>query len=232
MYEQGLPAEHLFTPAGQAVSLGIHESQSRLWENFVGRSREFWEGLYPECRSNFSEALGSVTLDDFHAAINTVEPSFIRVEADEVTYNLHIILRFEIERALIGGKLEARDVPEAWNAKMKEMLGITPPDAARGCLQDIHWSAGLFGYFPTYALGNLYAAQFFEAAEKSMPDLRSDIRAGKFAGLLAWLRGNIHQHGMRYLPGELVQRVTGRPLSIEPFLNYVRTKFSPLYGLR
>lgn len=232
MYEQGLPTEHLFTPAGQAVSLGIHESQSRLWENFVGRSREFWEGLYPECRSNFSEALGSVALDDFHAAINIVEPSFIRVEADEVTYNLHIILRFEIERALIGGKLEARDVPEAWNAKMKEMLGITPPDAARGCLQDIHWSAGLFGYFPTYALGNLYAAQFFEAAEKVMPRLRGDIRAGNFADLLAWLRGNIHQHGMRYLPGELVQRVTGRPLSIEPFLNYVRTKFSPLYGLR
>lgn len=231
MYEQGLPAQHLFTPMGQAVSLGIHESQSRLWENFVGRSREFWEGLYPECQAIFREAFGDVTLDAFHAAINVIEPSFIRVEADEVTYNLHIILRFEIERDLIGGKLEARDVPEAWNAKMKEMLGISPPDAARGCLQDIHWSAGLFGYFPTYALGNLYAAQFFEAAAGAMPNLRGDIRAGNFADLLSWLRENIHQHGMRYLPGELVQRVTGRPLSIEPFLKYVRAKFAPLYGL-
>lgn len=232
MYEQGLPAEHVFTPAGAAVSLGIHESQSRLWENFVGRGREFWEGLYEsECRPAFPDALAGVSLDAFHGAINTVQPSFIRVEADEVTYNLHIILRFEIERALVAGRLQVRDVPDAWNASMRELLGITPPDAAQGCLQDIHWSAGLLGYFPTYALGNLYAAQFFAAAHRALPGLEDDIRAGRFAPLLGWLRSNIHCHGMRYLSGELVRRVTGEELSIQPFLRYVRRKFGVIYGL-
>lgn len=231
LYEQGLPVEHAFTPLGQPVSLGIHESQSRMWENFVGRSRAFWEKFYPEAQAAFADSLRDVSLDQFHAAINVVQPSYIRVEADEVTYNLHIIVRFEMERGLVSGKLAVKDVPEAWNARMKEFLGITPPDDAQGCLQDIHWSMGAFGYFPTYALGNLYAAQLFDAAKKAIPDLDGNIRAGRLRPLLDWLRENIHRHGQRYRAADLVQRVTGKPPSIEPFLAYVREKFSPVYGL-
>jgi carboxypeptidase Taq len=231
LYEQGLPADHQFTPAGNAVSLGIHESQSRMWENFVGRGREFWEGRYERCRATFPESLGNVSLDAFYGAINLVQPSLIRVEADEVTYNLHIILRFELERELIAGRLEVRDVPEAWNEKMRELFGITPPNNAEGCLQDIHWSMGAFGYFPTYALGNFYAAQFFAAARRAMPELADRIRRGDFRPLLDWLRSNIHAHGQRYRPAELVERVTGAPLSIEPFMGYLRDKFAPIYGL-
>ena len=231
LYEQGLPDDHGFTPRGAAVSLGIHESQSRLWENMVGRSRAFWERYYPQCRSIFSEALSNVELDDFYAAINTVAPSLIRVEADEVTYNLHIILRFEIERDLMEKRLSVGDLPEAWNAKMEELLGIRPPDNARGCLQDIHWSMGAFGYFPTYALGNLYAAQFFAAAKRAIGDLDEQIGRGEFEHLLGWLRENIHRHGQRFRAHELLQRVTGSALSIDPFLAYIRAKFSPIYGL-
>ncbi len=231
LYEQGLDPAHLFTPMGEAVSLGIHESQSRFWENLVGRSRAFWERYYPECQRAFTDALGDVSLDDFYAAINAVSPSPIRVEADEVTYNLHIILRFELERAMIEGSLAVEDIPEAWNAKMQELLGITPADDAEGCLQDIHWSMGVFGYFPTYALGNLYAAQFYAAAERAMPDLATRIRRGELDSLLEWLRANIHRHGQRYRAGELVERVAGKPLSIEPFMAYIRGKFSPIYGL-
>ena len=231
LYEQGLPTDHLFVPRGHAVSLGIHESQSRMWENMVGRSRPFWQRYYPQCQAVFPEALADVSLDDFYRAINTVSPSLIRVEADEVTYNLHIIVRFELERDLIEGRLAVKDVPAAWNAKMTDLLGITPTDDAEGCLQDIHWSMGAFGYFPTYALGNLYAAQFFAAAERDIPNLMDDFSRGLFGDLLGWLRSNIHQHGQRYRAGELVERVTGSPLSIEPFLSYIRAKFSPVYGL-
>ncbi len=230
MYEQGLPAEHAFTPLGQAVSLGIHESQSRMWENMVGRSREFWEKFFPEAQAAF-DSLKGVSLDAFCGAINTVKPSLIRVEADEVTYNLHIILRFELERDMISGTLAVKDIPDAWRAKCRELLGITPQDDREGCLQDIHWSMGSYGYFPTYALGNLYAAQFFAAAKMAMPDLPERIRRGELRPLLDWLRSNIHQHGQRYRAGELVQRVTGQPLSIEPFLGYIRGKFFPVYGL-
>ena len=231
LYEQGLPAEHMFTPAGTAVSLGIHESQSRMWENFVGRSRAFWEFAYDDCRAAFPESLGDVPLNDFVRAVNCVKPSMIRVEADEVTYNLHVILRFELERDMVSGRLAVKDIPEAWNAKMQELLGITPADDAEGCLQDIHWSMGGFGYFPTYALGNLYAAQFFAAAQRAIPDLTDRFRRGDFNTLLEWLRANIHRHGMRYRAGELVERVTGAPLSIEPLMDYLRAKFSPIYGL-
>lgn len=230
MYEQGLPDEHAFTPLGQAISLGIHESQSRMWENMVGRSHEFWEKYYPEAQAAF-DSLRGVSLDSFYGAINTVKPSLIRVEADEVTYNLHIILRFELERDMIAGTLAVKDIPEAWRAKCKELLGITPPDDREGCLQDIHWSMASYGYFPTYALGNLYAAQFFAAAKKAIPDLPAHIRRGELRPLLDWLRANIHQHGQRYRAGELVQRVTGQALSIEPFLEYIRGKFFPVYGL-
>ncbi len=231
LYEQGFDPEHRFTPLGAAVSLGIHESQSRLWENIVGRSRAFWEKHYPDCRTAFPEALGDVSLDDFVGAINSVQPSMIRVEADEVTYNLHIILRFELERDMVSGSLSVKDIPEAWNAKMQELLGITPANDAEGCLQDIHWSMGGFGYFPTYTLGNLYAAQFYAAAERDIPDLTDRIRRGDCRTLLDWLRANIHRHGQRYRAGELVEKVTGRPLSIQPLMDYLRGKFSPVYGL-
>jgi len=231
LYEQGLDPQHAFTPMGQAVSLGIHESQSRLWENFVGRGRPFWDHFYGECQREFPEALGGVPLDSFHAAVNHVAPSMIRVEADEVTYNLHIVLRFELERALLAGQVAIEDVPSAWNQKMNELLGVTPRNDAEGCLQDIHWAMGIFGYFPTYALGNLYAAQFFEAANAAIPDLSDRLRRGDFQTLREWLRSNIHIHGQRYRPDELVARISGRPLSIEPFLRYLSDKFAPIYGL-
>jgi carboxypeptidase Taq len=230
LYEQGLPVEHTGTPMANAVSLGIHESQSRLWENQIGRSRPFWEHFFPLLQREFP-AMADVTLDDWHFAINTVAPSFIRVEADEVTYNLHIMLRFEIEREMIGGKLAVKDVPARWNALMQQYFGLTPPNDAEGCLQDIHWSMGAFGYFPTYALGNLYAAQFCETARKALPDLDGQLRRGDMRPLLGWLRTNIHQHGMRYRAAELVQVVTGRPLSHQPFVDYLKGKFRPLYGL-
>lgn len=231
LYEQGLPAEHIYTPMAEAVSLGIHESQSRLWENMVGRSRPFWECHYEGVRSMFPESLGDVTLDQFYGAINTVTPSLIRVEADELTYNLHIVVRFQIERKLISGSLNVQDVPEAWNETMTRLVGVTPPNDADGCLQDIHWSMGAFGYFPTYALGNLFAAQFFAQASQDIPDLPGHIRRDEHRPLLDWLRKNIHVHGQRYRAHELVEKVTGQPLSIEPFMNYVTEKFSAVYGI-
>jgi len=230
LYEQGLDASHTGTPMAQAVSLGIHESQSRMWENFVGRSRPFWEHFFPVLQSQFP-SLAHVSLDAWHFAINTVKPSFIRVEADEVTYGLHIMLRFDLERRLIEGTLAVRDVPAAWNAGMQALLGIVPPNDAQGCLQDIHWSMGIFGYFPTYALGNLYAAQFFDTARKAMPDLDDQIRAGRLRPLREWLRENIHRHGRRYRAHELVQVVTGQALSSQPFAVYLKSKFGRLYGI-
>ncbi len=231
LYEQGLPSEHTFTPSGEAISLGIHESQSRLWENFVGRSKAFWTFHWPGVKDAFPEALGEVSVDDFHAAINAATPSMIRVEADELTYNLHIILRFEIERGLFNGSLNAKDLPAIWNERMQKTLGITPKDDVEGCLQDIHWSMGGFGYFPTYALGNLYAAQFFEQAGKDIPDLLDRIAHNDNQPLLDWLRSNIHRHGQRYRAGELVEKVTGKPLSIDPLMNYLTKKLTPIYGL-
>lgn len=231
LYEQGLLAEHRFTPMGEAASLGIHESQSRTWENLVGRSRPFWVHHFPKLRGMFPEALRDVSLDQFHGAINAVRPSLIRVEADEVTYNLHIILRFEIERALFTGALDVNGIPAAWNEKMRSSLGVAPPGDADGCLQDIHWSLGGFGYFPTYTLGNLYAAQFMEKARTDLPTLDDSIAANDHNPLLNWLRTNIHRHGRRYRPGELVRRVTGRELSIDAFRRYVTAKFLPIHGL-
>lgn len=231
LYEQGLPRDHRFTPMAEAVSLGIHESQSRMWENLVGRSRPFWECHYKEVQAAFPEALGGVPLDAFCGAINTVQPSLIRVEADELTYNLHIALRFEIERGLISGTVAAKDVPGVWNEKFRKYLGLTPPSDREGCLQDIHWSMGAIGYFATYTLGNLYAAQFFEQARKDIPELDDHIRKNDHKPLLAWLRKNIHQHGQRYRAHELVQRVTGRPLTIGPFVSYVTKKFGAVYGV-
>lgn len=231
LYEQGLPAEAVGMPAGQSVSLGIHESQSRMWENMVGRSRAFWEHYFPLLQAAFPGVVDDIDLDRFYAAINQVEPSFIRVEADEVTYNLHIALRFEIEVALVEGRLRVDELPEAWNEKMRSYLGITPPDDAQGVLQDVHWSFGGIGYFSTYSLGNLYAAQFFHQAQRDMPDLMEQVAAGQLLGLKGWLNEHIHAQGARLTADQLVREVTGEGLSAQYFVDYLRTKFAPLYGL-
>lgn len=231
IYEQNLPQEHYGTPLGVAASFGIHESQSRLWENQVGRSRPFWEFFFPKAREAFPEALSGVALDDFHFAINDVQASFIRVEADEATYNLHIILRFELEQALMSGDLQAADLPAAWNEKFQKLLNLTPPDDARGCLQDIHWSFGGIGYFPTYTLGNLYAAQFMEQARSDLGDIDNEFSNGEFGRMKNWLTEKIHCQGQRYRAPELCERITGRPLSHQPFIAYLRNKFEPLFAI-
>jgi carboxypeptidase Taq len=230
IYEQGLPGAHYGLPTGEAVSLGIHESQSRMWENLVGRSRAFWEFLYPKAQSAFS-SLKDVSLDAFFFAVNDVRPSLIRTEADEATYNLHILIRFELETALLSDELAVADLPAAWNEKYRQYLGIAPPDDADGVLQDVHWSAGLVGYFPTYALGNLYAAQFFAAARRDLGNLDAQFQRGDFASLRSWLAKRIYQHGRRFSAAELVERVTGRPLSHDDLITHLRDKFGLLYGL-
>ncbi|MCS7045988.1 MAG: carboxypeptidase M32 [Gemmataceae bacterium] len=231
IYDQGLDPDHCGTPMGSPVSLGIHESQSRLWENQVGRSRPFWEYFYPRLCQSFPGALDDVSLDDFHFAVNRVARSLIRVEADEVTYNLHIILRFELEQALLRGELSANDTPAAWNERFRASFDLTPPDDAHGCLQDIHWSMGGFGYFPTYTLGNLFAAQFMEQARSDLPGLDDDFRRGEFRRLKGWLNDRIHRPGMRWRSRDLCLKVTGRPLSPRPLLSYLRQKYGELYHL-
>ena len=231
MYEQGLSDKHYRSPLGNAVSLGIHESQSRLWENLVGRSYGFWEHQYPRLQEVFPKQFGEVSLDDFYAAINKMGPSLIRVEADEVTYNLHVMVRFELELALLEGSLSVQELPDAWNAKYEDYLGLTPPDDAQGCLQDIHWSFGAIGYFPTYTLGNIMSVQLFEAAKRVHPELESEIRRGEFATLLTWLRENIHQHGSKYEPSDLLKRATGSELDAKPYIDYLNAKFRSLYGV-
>ncbi len=234
LYEQGLPPDQYGLPTGVAISLGIHESQSRMWENFVGRSRAFWDFAFPLAQQAFPEALGDPgarELEAFHFAINDVRPSLIRVEADEVTYNLHILIRFELEQALINDGLNIAELPEAWNSKYREYLGITPPNDADGVLQDIHWSAGLFGYFATYSLGNLYAAQFFEQADHDCGGLHAQFAHGEFAPLRKWLLEQIHSHGRRYSAAQLVERVTRKPLSHDALMRHLRGKFGPMYGV-
>lgn len=231
IYDQGLRTDQYGLPPSEAVSLGIHESQSRLWENLVGRSHAFWQHFFPAAQRAFPAALAGESLDAFYFAINDVRPSLIRVEADEATYNLHILIRFELERALISGGLRVRDVPEAWSAKYEQYLGIRPPSAADGVLQDIHWSAGLVGYFPTYSLGNLYASQFFEQAEEELGPLASQFAKGEFRLLREWLGERIHRHGQRYTAAELAQRTTGKPLTHAPLIAHLRRKLAPLYGL-
>lgn len=237
LYEQGLPklganGEGRFgEPLGESISLGIHESQSRMWENMVGRSREFWTWALPRAREAFAPALDGVTVDQMYRAVNTCRPSFIRVEADESTYNLHIMLRFELERGLIAGTVSVNDLPREWNRRFKQYLGLDVPDDRRGCLQDVHWSFGLIGYFPTYTLGNLYAAQFWETIQQEIPDLKDRIARGEMLPLREWLREKIHKHGKRYRAGELCERVTGKPLSAEPFMRYLEGKIRPIYGV-
>ncbi|MBK8984727.1 MAG: carboxypeptidase M32 [Chloroflexi bacterium] len=231
MYEQGTHPNLARTPLARGTSLGIHESQSRMMENLVGRSRGFWRAHYPKLQSLFPAQLGSHTAEDFYRAINKVQPSFIRVEADELTYNFHIILRFELEQAMLNGDLAAKDLPTAWNAKMETLLGVTPPTDSEGCLQDVHWTRPGFGYFPTYALGNLYAAQLWETAVTQTPAILDELNQGQTTSLLAWLGENIHRHGRKFTPGELVQHVTGQPLGHAAFMRYATNKFSDLYGL-
>ncbi len=231
IYEQGLDAGKYRDPAGQACSLGIHESQSRFWENVIGRSRPFWECHFKPLKEAFPEALGGATAESFYGAVNNVAPSLIRVEADEATYNLHILVRFDIESGLLAGDVQPKELPGLWNAKMKEYLGITPPSDRDGVLQDIHWSAGLIGYFPTYALGNLYAAQFREAMAREIPDLAARLANGDLMAVKRWLNEKIHRHGRRWLAGELCQKVTGKPLGAGPFISYLKDKYAGIYGI-
>jgi carboxypeptidase Taq len=231
IYDQGLRTDWFGLPPGSYVSLGIHESQSRMWENLVGRSRAFWSHFFPQLQTAFPVATSEVNADHFYWAINHVEPSLIRVEADEATYNLHIIVRFELEQALLSGDLPVAELPAAWTARYREYLGIEPPNDADGCLQDIHWSAALIGYFPTYSLGNLYASQFHEQADRDLGGLAEQFRRGEFQPLKEWLNTNIHHRGQCYTAAELVESVTGQPLSHEPLMRHLRGKLQPLYGL-
>ncbi|MGD9719810.1 MAG: carboxypeptidase M32 [Pirellulales bacterium] len=231
IYEQGLPGEWYGLPPGEAISLGIHESQSRMWENLVGRSRAFWEHFFPQAQAHFPEALTDVSLDAFYFAANDVRPSLVRVEADEATYNLHILIRFELEQALLADELSAADVPAAWNDKYEQYLGIRPRDDADGVLQDVHWSAGLVGYFPTYSLGNLYASQFFAQADMELGGLAAQFARGEFSRLREWLGEKIHRHGQCFTAAELVEKITGKTLSHAPLVAQLREKLAPLYGL-
>ena len=232
MYNQGMSAEIDRTPLWDGASPGVHESQSRLWENLVGRSLPFWRNFYPSLRKAFPEPLTGVDEEAFYRAVNRSHPSFIRVEADEVTYNLHVLLRFELENELLEGKLEVKDVPEAWNARFKSYVGLDVPNDREGALQDIHWSFVSFGIFPGYTIGNLVSAQLMEKIRADIPDLDAQVEKGQFAALLGWLRKNVHRHGRKFTPDELLERATGKPLTAAPWIAYVRKKFGALYGLQ
>lgn len=231
MYEQGIAQSLRRFPQATGASMAIHESQSRMWENIVGRSRPFWKFFYPKLKAIFPAQLNGISEETFYKGINKVEPSLIRVEADEATYNLHIMLRLELEIALMEGSLAVKDLPEAWNSRMKDYLGIVPPTNREGVLQDVHWSSGLFGYFPTYALGNLISAQIWEKLNQAIPNLESQIEAGKFDEMLGWLRTNLHRHGAKFEPQVMVKRITGTGISPEPYMRYLTQKFTDIYGL-
>jgi carboxypeptidase Taq len=232
MYEQGVAPALEGTPLGRGASSGVHESQSRLWENVVGRSLPFWEHYYPALQQVFPDALGRVPLETFYRAVNKVARSLIRTDADEVTYNLHVMLRFEIELQLLEGRLRIKDLPDAWNAAMRSDLGVEPDGDRDGCLQDVHWfSGGIGGAFQSYTIGNILAAQFHAAAVKANPDIPAEIAQGSFGTLHGWLEQNIYRHGRKYLPRELVERATGEPMTMSPYLAYLRTKYGALYHL-
>ncbi len=231
LYDQGYRPELEGTPLAGGASLGVHESQSRMWENLVGRSRGFWKYWFPHLRQVFPAQLADQDAESFYRAVNQVKPSFIRVEADEVTYNLHIMLRFELENALVEKKIKVSDIPEAWGSKMKEYLDLVPVNDAEGSLQDIHWSLASLGYFPTYSLGNLFSVQLFNQALKDVPEIPSQIENGQFSGLLNWLRNNLHQHGRKFTLEELAMRITGKPLETQSYLDYLHRKYGEIYGL-
>ncbi|MDB5206586.1 MAG: carboxypeptidase [Flavisolibacter sp.] len=229
LYEQGLPVEHYGLPLGEACSYSIHESQSRLWENNVGRSKGFWKHWYPQLQARFPAQFNSVPLDSFYKGINKVQPSLVRTEADEISYHFHVFIRYELEKRLIEGSLSTNDIPAFWNLQYKTYLGVDVPDDKRGCLQDVHWSHGSFGYFPTYSLGSFYAAQFYAKAAKEMIGLDEQIAAGKTLPLLEWLRANIHKHGRYFTSEELCKEVTGEGLNPIHFMKYVEQKYEAIY---
>jgi carboxypeptidase Taq len=232
MYEQGVSAALDGTPLGQGVSAGVHESQSRLWENVVARSHSFWEHFYPALQKTFPQQLGGIALDRFYRAINKVQRSLIRTDSDEVTYNLHIMLRFDLELKLLEGRLKVKDLPEAWRAGMQTDLGIAPPDDRDGCLQDVHWYTGIIGGgFQSYTIGNILSTQFYAAAVKAHPEIPREIVSGRFATLHGWLTKHIYRSGRKFSPNELVERATGAPMTMAPYLNYLREKYGALYRL-
>jgi len=225
LYENGVARELERTPLAHGASLGLHESQSRMWENLVGRSLPFWRHFYPALQRTFPDALGGVELDEWYRSVNWVEPSLIRVEADEATYNLHIILRFELEQELLAGTVDPKELPEIWNERMRDYLGVDPPDDALGVLQDMHWAVGAIGYFSTYALGNVISGQLWEKVNAEVPNLPAQFEQGEFGALAGWLRENLWRHGRKYTPRELVERITGGGLDPEPYLRYLRGKY-------
>ena len=231
MYEQGVNPSYERTPLESGTSLAVHESQSRMWENLVGRSLPFCEHFFPELQKAFPSQLGDISVEAFHKGINKVEPSMIRVNADEATYNLHIMLRLDIEIAMAEGNIEIAKLPEIWNAKMEDYLGITPPNDAQGVLQDVHWSGGMIGYFSTYALGNIVSAQLWEKINKDISGLEDKIRKGQFGELLDWLRKNIHVHGHKYDPQDLVEKATGSRIDSAAYVRYLTSKYSSIYNL-
>ncbi|MGA9399014.1 MAG: carboxypeptidase M32 [Anaerolineaceae bacterium] len=231
LYDQGIPKELSRSPLHDGASMAFHESQSRMWENLVGRSQPFWSHFYGKLQKTFDTELGGVPLDKFYKGINKVAPSLIRTEADEATYNLHIMLRLELEIAMLEGSLAVKDLPEAWNKRSQEYLGIVPPNDKYGCMQDIHWSFGGFGYFPTYALGNLVSLQLWECIQRDIPDLEKQIADGKFSSLLAWLRENVHIHGHKFEPQVLIQKITGSKINPNPYIRYLKRKFGEIYNL-
>jgi carboxypeptidase Taq len=231
LYEAGIAETLQRTPLGHGESLGLHESQSRMWENMVGRGRAFSSVLAPRIAASFGGGFAALEPDALYRAVNQVKPSFIRVEADEATYGLHIVLRFELEQALIEGRLAVSELPEAWNAGFEEYLGLAVPDDARGVLQDVHWSGGSIGYFPTYALGNLIAGHLWQRAQADLPDLDDQIAAGELAGLRVWLREHVHRHGAKFSPTELLERIGAGSISVGPFVTYLKRKLGDAYGI-
>lgn len=231
LYELGVAPALDGTPLGHGTSAGVHESQSRLWENIVGRSRGFWEHWYPSLQRTFPDQLGSVPLDTFHRAINKVDRSLIRTDADELTYNLHVMIRFDLECDLLEGRLAVRDLPDAWRARYEADIGITPPDDRDGCLQDVHWCYGIGGMFQGYTIGNILSAQLYEAALRAHPEIEDDARHGRYATLHRWLRENVYAHGRKLQPAELIRRATGEPMTTAPYMAYLRAKYGALYGL-
>jgi carboxypeptidase Taq len=231
-YENGIDPSLERTPLSQVTSMSLHESQSRMWENLVGRGLPFWRHFYPGLQAAFPEQFGSLELDEFYRAINKVQPSLIRIEADEATYNLHIILRFELEQEILEGGLELADLPKAWNARMTEYLGVEVPDDAHGVLQDVHWSGGAIGYFPTYSLGNVISVQLWEQVRAALPDLDAQFERGEFSELAGWLRENLHRHGRKYTSKEMLDRIVGGGIDPGPYLRYLKEKLGGIYGVR
>lgn len=232
LYEQGIPMENFGSPLGESISHGIHESQSRLWENMLGKSEIFWQYFYPQLQKEFPQHFRKMKLNDFFKAINNVSPSLVRTMADEVTYNLHIIMRFEIEKDLVEGSIAVEDLPQIWNDKVKEYFGIKVPNDKLGVLQDVHWACGLIGYFPSYTLGNLYAAQFYASAKRDILNLEKEVKKGQFGHILEWLRKNIHIHGKLFSADALVEKVTGEKLTSQYFIDYIKGKYSEIYNIK